>query len=267
MRQEMITDITAGKIVLTPGGAASDIERIWGVASDYDDLYHPVNATSGYHTAQCKHRYALVAVDLLSRLGLPAMEYDTVLYVALLAAQKVGMEGNDPDLTEGPGGLPFPTNLETAARDKAIRAATQAAKDKTMHAMQLQRQLQWEQERVAEEQTKLEMIAKCARDQAAAEANHAAQCKEHADKWLTMNAECQQDQAAKKQAKEAEKKRKAAQKQDQAAKKKRKAAEKQAKEPEKKRKAGGRGGAGWACIRCTFVNSTSASECAICWSS
>jgi hypothetical protein len=34
MRQEMITDITADKFVLTPGGAASDIERIWGVASD-----------------------------------------------------------------------------------------------------------------------------------------------------------------------------------------------------------------------------------------
>jgi hypothetical protein len=51
------------------------------------------------------------------------------------------MDGNDPDLTEGPFGLPFPTNLETAARDKAIRAARQAAKDKAMHAMQLQRQL------------------------------------------------------------------------------------------------------------------------------
>jgi hypothetical protein len=33
---------------------------------------------------------------------LPAMEYDTVLYVALQAAQKIGMDGNDPDLTGGP---------------------------------------------------------------------------------------------------------------------------------------------------------------------
>jgi hypothetical protein len=46
LRQEMITDITAGKIVLTPGGAAPDIARIWGVASHYDDLYHPMCATS-----------------------------------------------------------------------------------------------------------------------------------------------------------------------------------------------------------------------------
>ena len=60
----------------------------------------------------------------------------------------------------------------------------------------------------------------------------------------------------------------------QAAKKKRKAAEKQAKakEPEKKWKAGGagggaagRGGTGWACMTCTFVNSTSARcRCGMC---
>jgi hypothetical protein len=43
-----------------------------------------------------------MAVELLPVLGLPAMEYDTVLYVALQAAQKIGMDGNDPDLTGGP---------------------------------------------------------------------------------------------------------------------------------------------------------------------
>jgi hypothetical protein len=64
--------------------------------------------------------------------------------------------------------------MTTAARDKAIRAARQAAKDKTMHAMQLQRQLQWEQEQVAkkldpalaifvsnEEVAKLTLIVEC----------------------------------------------------------------------------------------------------------
>jgi hypothetical protein len=123
MRQEMITDITADKFVLTPGGAASDIERIWGVASDYDDLYHPVTAIVGFNAAHCKHRYATMAVDLLPKLGLPAMECKTALNFALQAAQTIGMDGNDPDLTEGPDGHPFPTNLETAARDAAIRAA------------------------------------------------------------------------------------------------------------------------------------------------
>jgi hypothetical protein len=126
MRQEMTTDITADKFVLTPGGAASDIERIWGVASDYDDLYHPMTAIVGFHAAQCKHRYAAMAVDLLPKLGLPAMEYKAALNFALQAAQvaqAIGMDGSDPDLTEGPDGHPLPTNLETAARDEAIRAA------------------------------------------------------------------------------------------------------------------------------------------------
>jgi hypothetical protein len=88
MRQEMITDIRAGKYVLTPGGAASDIARIWGVASHYDDLYRPMCATSGFNVAECKHRYAAMAVELLPKLGLPAMECDAALYVALQAAQK-----------------------------------------------------------------------------------------------------------------------------------------------------------------------------------
>ena len=45
---------------------------------------------------------ATMAVDLLPELGLPAIEYKTALNFALQAAQTIGMDGNDPDLTEGP---------------------------------------------------------------------------------------------------------------------------------------------------------------------
>jgi hypothetical protein len=45
------------------------------------------------------------------------------------AAQKIGMDGNDPDLTEGPDGKRFPKSLETAARDEAIRAARGGSRD------------------------------------------------------------------------------------------------------------------------------------------
>jgi hypothetical protein len=244
MRQEMITDITADKFVLTPGGTASDIERIWGVASDYDDFYHPMTAIVGFLAAQCKHKYATMAVDLLPRLGLQAIEYKTALDFALQAAQTIGMDGNDPDLTEGPDGHPFPTNLETAARDEAIRAARLCSQDHV-----LQDKLQQKEAKAAE---KRKLIAVCEQEQAAKEANK----KEQVAEKLRMIAECQQEQAAK------------------AANKKRKAAEKQAKakEPEKKWKAGGagggaagRGGTGWACMTCTFVNSTSARcRCGMC---
>jgi hypothetical protein len=133
MRQEMITNIIpAGKFVLTLGGAASDIARIWGVASHYPDLYHPMCATSGFHGAECKHRCATMAVELLPKLGLPAMEYDTALYVALQAAQKIAMAGNDSELTEGPDGKRFPGNLETAAHDEASRAARECSREQVL---------------------------------------------------------------------------------------------------------------------------------------
>jgi hypothetical protein len=45
-----------------------------------------------------------MAVVLLPKLDLPPMGYDTALYVALQAAQKIAMVGNDPELTEGPDG-------------------------------------------------------------------------------------------------------------------------------------------------------------------
>jgi hypothetical protein len=131
-----------------------------------------------------------MAVDLLPELGLPAIEYKTVLNFALQAAQTIGMDGNDPDLTEGPDGHPFPTNLETAARDEVIRAARLCSQNHV-----LQDKLQQKKEQAAKELT---MYAECQQEQAAKAANKKREMiqmiagvkQEQAAKFLTMHAEC-----------------------------------------------------------------------------